>query len=342
MVASTHVNVGGNWPKIGNDGVYANVSGTWQPVQFIYNKNNGIWENTYVRDTTGPASPSAVTATWEGSGIRVNWTNPPDSDYSYMRLLFWPAGQPSLLPEIIVSAPTATCHYSGYILNNTVYTVYLTPVDIHGNSGPYIAVQTMAWTGAARGRTDPNVPFRMLAVDSGTWRGETGGWRPDGYGQFVYQGASISGVNYGVFFYGTQAYDYLRGATIYGANIEMERKNSGGLGTSVPTEYMWSNDCTSRATDPSASSRYDYTVGPGMARNGDAPNYAYGNLSAGFMNAIGSTSLGSSLRSIIFSSTNNALNPGIGNVSNSYMIMAGAYEGPYTLKPGLLNITHSG
>lgn len=344
MPAESHIKIGNNWVKLGSTGVYANVGGTWQPVNNIYDKVSGTWQTVYVRDTTGPASPSGVTARWEGSGLRINWTNPPDADYDSMRIVIRPGVEPTLAP-ITVYGATNTIHYTTYIKDYLVYTATLTPYDVHGNAGTSVTVTSMGFTGAARGRTPTS--FFIKPIDSGTWRTSTGGWRVDmpgsGYGQWVIQGASAEGENFGTYFYGTQFWDYLRGATITSASLELQRTNSAGLGGAVEPEFYWSQDCTSKASNPSASSMNDYIYHtPGLSRNGDTPNYAYVPLTAGYRTAMGANSLGSSLRSIIFNAFDVSLISFIGDVSYSYMKMTGAYEGPYTITPGRINVAHSG
>lgn len=342
MAAETFVKVGNDWNKMGNAGVYANVGGTWQPIEYIYNNVAGTWQTTYVRDNTGPASPSNVTATWEGSGLRINWTNPPDADYSYMQILPWPAGQPSLSP-FTVSAPGQTAHYSAYILDYTVYTVYLTPFDTHGNAGPTIAVQSMAWTGAARGRAPS--PFWITPIDSGTWR--NGAWRTDDFlawGTRLVQGAGPSGINTGAFFYGSTAWTYLRGATVSQASVSLIRINQSGLAGVVEPEAYWSNNITSKASNVDAGSLNNYYASPtGMSRDGVGSIGMYMEVPASWRAAIGASSLGSSLRSVLLRSNDSTLQPSIGNVSYSYMIMRGGLDTgvpPWT--QGNIGVNHSG
>lgn len=342
MPAETHVKIGNNWVKLGSSGVYAKVGAVWQPVDTVYDKVGATWQTVYVRDTTGPASPSAVTSRWENNGLRISWTNPPDADYAGMRIVIRPGVEPTLSP-IVVHGATNSIHYTTYIKDYLVYSATLTPFDAIGNYGTPITVTSMGFTGAARGRTPTS--FFIRPVDSGTWRGA--GWRTDqpgsGFGQWVIQGASVSGENFGTYFYGTHFWDYLRGSTITSASLELQRTNSAGLGGAVEPEFYWSQNCTSKASNPTTSTQNDYIFHtPGLSRNGDTPNFAYVPLTAGYRAAMGSNTLGSSLRSIIFNASDIGLIGFIGDVSYSYMKMTGAWEGPYTITPGRINVAHTG
>jgi hypothetical protein len=254
------------WKKAPANGIYVRDAGIWKQADFAYMKVAGVWTLAYVSDATGPAAPTSATATWSGSGLRVAWTNPADADFSHVAVYITPAGQPYISVGTISGSPSQakTYDFTSYIIDNAIYTVQLVPYDTNGNAGTTISFDSMGWTGAARGRTP--LSTYIDPTDSGTWR--NGAWRSDIPAKDVYQGIDAFGHNTGVYFYGTQFYDKLRGSTISAATIEVYRANGVGFGSNR-SAMLWTSTCTSKASDPTATIANNFASNV-MSINGNA------------------------------------------------------------------------
>jgi|JI10StandDraft_1071094.scaffolds.fasta_scaffold11408_2 hypothetical protein len=336
MPAETYINIGGTPTRVQTNGIYVNVSGTWQQADFAYVNVGGTWQTVYVQDNVGPAAPTGCTATWTPSGLQVDWTNPADADHSYVSVYITPTGQPPIFGPNISGAPSGVMSYTftTYIIDNTVYTVTLVPVDSNGNTGTPVSFSSMAWTGAARGRTP--LTHIIDPIDSGNWR--DGSWE---YTMRPKQGASSApGNNIGIFFYGTQFWDKLRGSTISAATIELFRANTVGVGGSV-FPSMWTSTCSSRAENPGAGLD-NPLAGTGMCRNGSCNPWSQFTVDAAWRARMAGYGATPRLNSVAMLSFDVTLIPGAGNVSASYMELIGALEVVGTVVPGRIIVTHSG
>ncbi len=331
---TTHLNVSGTWKEIGADGVWVNVSGTWKAVSSLHANVSGTWKDVYIRDNVGPAAPTDVVVTWTADGLVCTWTDPPDSDYSYMDVAVLPDGEPYIqYGAVAAGVETHTCPYAPYY---KVLTYYLTPYDTNGNAGVTTAAGSMAWTGTARGRYPS--PRSYLTIDSGTYRGSA--WRSD-VGNRVYQGSTANGHNFGTFFYGDTIYNELRGATVSEMALDYVRYNASGNGGAVTPEIWWST-IASKASSPSGTLSNKFT-GPPVCRNGACWGFAIANPpSSWYDNFV--TPGETRAKSVVFYSEDQTLQSYLGDVSLSYMQMYGYDERPLgeTLIPGRLQFAHSG
>lgn len=333
---TTHLNVNGTWKEIGADGVWVNVSGTWKTVASMHSNVGGTWKDVYIRDNVGPAAPTNVTVTWTTSGLRCDWIDPVDADYSHMEVLVLPDGEPFLIfPNVAAGVQTHLCTYAPYY---KVMTYYLTPYDTNGNAGPTVAAGSMAWTGTARGRYPS--PREFLPIDSGTYRNS--GWRTDPTPTTrVYQGSTTNGHNYGTYFYGDTIYNELRGTTVSEMSFEYVRVNSSGQGFAVVPEIHWST-IASKASSPVGTINEEF-AGPGVCINGSCWSFAMANPpSSWYGNFV--TPGQTRAKSIVLYSDDQTLQDYIGNVSLSYMQLFGYNERPMgtTIIPGRVKFTHSG
>lgn len=343
--AETYINIGGTNRKIGATGVYVRNGGVWNPVNFTYVNIGGGWQTAYIRDVSGPAAPTNVRATWEGNALRITWTNPADSDYAYMAVNVEPGSDPFIFGSP-VPAPGNSVLWTTHILNNLVYTVQLIPVDSNGNVGTPVVVTSMGWTGVARGKTPS--PYVIWPVDSGTWYLEGGAWRPPAdIANHVQQGGFTGGQFCGMYFYGNQFFDFLRGTTISAASASFFRINSGGTPFPVsPT--IWGSTQVSPAGSPMGSLYKGIITGPGLSLLG-SPFPGIYNLgwplpSTLFENMQSTAPTGFRFNAMGFYANDLVLRPdlGGGDVTASYMQLFSAYELPFNIKSGAIAIDHSG
>lgn len=344
MPAETYVNIGGTPHKIGALGINARVSGVWQVVNFGYANVGGFWQNVYIRDNTGPAAPTNCKATWNFNAIEITWTNPADSDYAYMVVNAQPGAEPWIFGTT-VAAPTNSYHWTTDVKNNLIYTIQLTPVDANGNVGTSVYFQTMAWTGVARGK-QPS-PSVFWPVDSGTFYVNGGYWRND-VAERVLQGAFPGGEFTGMYFYGNQFYDFIRGTTISAASVALFRVNSGGTPFPVsPT--VWGSTCVSKAFNPQSTLYKGVITGAGLSLAGPPYpppyNLGWGLPGTLFENMQSTAPSGFRFNAMGFYANGDiTMRPdlGGGNVSASYMQMYSAYEKPYAITSGAITVDHSG
>ena len=325
------------WKKAPANGIYVRDGGVWTQADFAYMKVDGVWQLAYVSDATGPGAPTSATATWNGAGLRVAWTNPVDSDFSHVAMYITPGNQPYMIIGNFTGSPgqAKTYDFTSYILDNLVYTVQLVPYDTNGNAGTSIMFSSMSWTGAARGRTP--LSTYIDPIDSGTWR--NGHWRTDVSPLVsVYQGIDGIGTNTGAYFYGTQFYDKLRGATISGATIEVYRVNGIGYGSNR-SAGLWTSTCTSKASDPNVGLE-NYFASNVMSVNGNAPPYSVSGIPSSWFARMAGYGATPRFAAMGVKSLDTELG-GIG-VSNNYMKLYGAGTAPGTVVPGRIWITHSG
>lgn len=343
MPAETYLNVGGNNIKIGATGAYVKV-GSWQTVNFIYVNAGGGWQTVYIRDVSGPAAPTNLRATWNGEGLDISWTNPADADYAYMAVNVQPGTAPWMYGPTI-NAPTNSFRWTNYILNNLIYTVMLTPVDTNGNVGTTAYVQSMEWTGQARGKTPS--PTVIWPLDSGTfyheWGNPAGAWRTD-ISDRVDQGGFDVGEFIGMYFYGDQFWNLLRGTTVSAASAQFFRVPSGGTPLPVSPAVCGST-CVSKAQNPMTTMYDGPTLGPGLSMAGDPYPPIY-NLSWPLPSSLfdNFNSTAQRFNAMALYAADNVLRPdlGGGNVTASYMQMFGASEYPYNIKSGAITLDHSG
>jgi len=275
-----HVKDGGTWREI-VDGPAVKVSGTWRNIDFGYVKVSNDWKEFYVRDQTGPVAVTSATVTWNNGDAVVAWTNSSDADFDHVvisRIRNPYAGSSAYLDGNVATVSGSSSQAKSWtdtnILDNyMVYRYRITPYDARGNAGTPLNVDSMAWTGTARGRTPS--PITIGPTDSGTWRGT--GWRSDSYVQSatgtytqVYQGSTSSGENYGFYFYGTQIYDLLAGTTVslFQLNLKRDEQTTGYSGGSLSPAINW-HSCTARASSCPPSE--GFLSGMGWCVNGDCP-----------------------------------------------------------------------
>ena len=355
MPAESHVRIGGQWRKIPTDGVYVRVGGIWKQVDFGYSKVSGTWQQVYIRDTTGPSAPSGAQAKWGyiTGGVpclAITWTNPVDSDYASMSVSVWPGfGNP-----FIYSIPSAAqaFNFTDYVIDNSIYTVQLTPYDANGNPGTPVTVYSMGFTGAARGRSQS--PAYIYPIDSGTFRfniGEANGfWRTDaevlavpqgGYRRAM-QGWDAGGVNLGAYFYGTQFYDGYRGANFGDSVVEMYRVNQGGTPYPVPVKLFISQVATSKAIGADDLGDLGLFDGPhnspGMSLNGITSPFLQIPVTSDWFDNMSD----GSLRSMWMYSDDTVLHPDAGNASYDFGKWYGAGEVTGSVSPGCFIVTHTG
>lgn len=343
MPAETYVNIGGTPRQIGASGISAKVSGVWQVVNFGYANVAGVWQNVYIRDNSGPAAPTNCRATWNFNAIEITWTNPADADYAYMVVNAQPGAEPWILGTT-VAAPGTSYHWTTDVKDNLIYTIQLTPVDSNGNVGTSAYFQTMAWTGAARGKTPS--PTVFWPTDSGTWYVNGGYWRSD-VSDRVIQGAFPGGEFIGMYFYGNQFYDLIRGTTISAASASFFRVNSGGTPFPV-TPVVWGSTCVARPQNPVDTLYKGPITGPGLSLAGSPYPLPY-NLgwtlpSTLFENMNSTAPSGSRFNAMGLWANDIVMRPdlGGGDVTESYMQMYSAYEYPYNIKSGAIAVDHSG
>lgn len=337
MAGAAFVHRNGAWDELGPNAIFAKIGGVWRPVERVSGKSGGVWRHSHIRDSEGPYILTNIRTKWYNGKLRISWTNSPDSDFSHVKVTIYPAGQQAVQSVDVHGAPNADAFYDySPVPYDKIYHVELSPYDTNGNLGTMIFDSSMQFTGSARGRT--NETYQILATDSGVWRDDSfigTELRPR-------QGASISGESVGVYYYGTQIWDRLRGAEITSASIELVRYNQGGLGGAVEPEMRY-------GTDGSKQGFPDYNVsipkitGPGLCRNGACDPFAVVGLPSSWTGPM--TDLDSSrFRSVVFDSDDVTLQSYIGNVSESYMYLYHAFERPYGtgIIPGRLNFNHTG
>lgn len=346
-----HVKVGGVW-KESVDGPSVNVGGTWRNIDFGYVRDGGVWKEMYVRDNTGPASPTSATATWSNGNCVVSWTNPSDADYNRVeihRVRDPAAGSAAYLDGLVTTqygtAGAAMTWTDTNIVNDyMVYAYYLYPVDNRGNYGNPTAVQSMSWTGTARGRVPS--PITFLPTDSGTYR--AGAWRTDatvtdqfGNPSRVIQGYTASGMNYAHYFYNNQIYDTLYGTGVSAMSIGLNRVNAGGNGGAV-FPYIWGSSKATKTGDGSTGLLGGTLYGTGLCRNGTCDSLRYYDLPSNFFAHYVDVSPPGSfrMRGVAFYSPDTVIQSY--STSASYMILFSAYESAFGFTPGAITVTHTG
>lgn len=350
MPADTRVKVGNDWRPIGAAGIYARDGGQLREIDTGHARVNGVWQTTYIRDNTPPVNPTNLKCAWENGGLRITWTNPPDSDLQSMELAIYPRGGSLQARYIVPASPGSQGSYlylSGNIQNYLIYDVNFRPIDSNGNRAIGNWAASMEFTGSARGRTPSPISFRP--IDSGTWDENAGFWRTvswmPGPNWRVFQGASISRNNWGAMFYGSQFWTHLRGASVSAARLDLQRMNTPGLGAAIKPNMAWSQNLTSKAVNPTTSTRSAFIQGTGMARTSNhGPTYGSTVLPSSWRDALSFWSVGNTMKSIMFYSLDQTLRPWLNDVSESYMGMYGAHDpGPYFgTFPGLIYVVHSG
>lgn len=346
-----HTKVGGVWREV-VDSPFTKVGGAWRTVDTGHVKVSGTWRQFYVRDTTGPATPTAGVATWSNGNLLLSWTNPPDSDYARVeihRVRDPAAGTAAYLDGLVTtqygSASQAMSWTDTNIVNDYMwYQYWIYPVDVRNNYGSPLIVNSMGWTGTPRGRVPS--PISFFPTDSGTYR--NGVWRTDGtvldqYGNYarVVQGYTSTGMNYAHFFHGTQIYDTLYGTTASSMVLTLNRVNSGGAGGAV-YPHVWGSDKSSKSGDGSVGLIGNTLYGTGLCRNGTCAAFNTFTLPTGwheyFFNL--SPTGGFRMRTVGFYSTDTTIQSY--GTSASYMVMFSAYEAGYGVAPGQITVTHSG
>lgn len=334
-----HTKVGGIWKEIINN-VTVRVSGTYRTVAQGYVKVSGTWRTMYLRDTTGPASPTDLKATWRNNGeCYVTWTNPADSDYAEMQIQRTVRGlRDSVITIYTVAAPTRAFTLSD-CMEGRIYTFLLTPVDTAGNLGTTVSVASMEWTGAARGRVASPVTFDP--IDSETWLDGPDEWVSSDSDR-VWQGSNSTEEKVGIFWYGTTPYDTLAGAEIESMAVNIYRTTQNGKAGAVPPEVRWSTSA-SRATSPPASSRSSATTtGTGICRNGTCSNFTQVSLPGSWHDNWFDPEQGLRARSVILDSQDTTLVSGLGNTSESYMEMYAWDQTGSGRLPGRITVVHGG
>lgn len=346
-----HVKVGGVWKDI-VDAPSVKDANVWKTVEFGYVRESGTWKEFYVRDKTGPASPTSAVATWSNGNCVVTWVNPSDADYN--RVEIHRVRNPSAGPGAYLDGLVATEYGAAgasmswtdtNVLNDyMVYAYWLYPIDTRGNYGNPTIVESMAWTGLSRGRVPS--PITFYATDSGTYRNSA--WRTDatvtdqfGNPSRVIQGYTATGMNYAHYFYGTQLYDTLRGTTASAMSLALNRVSAGGNGGAV-YPYIWGTDKSSKTGDGSAGLLGGTLYGTGLCRNGTCDTLAYYALPSNWFTHYFSVSppAGFRMRGVGFYSPDTVIQSY--STSASYMILYSAYEAAFGFFPGSITVTHSG
>ena len=342
MAAQTYVNVAGTWHPVRSDGTWVNVGGVWKMVKYVYSHAGGTWQQTFVSDTTGPAAPTGLTATWTANGLVVDWTNPADADYDHMLVRVYHSGDTTWTAKATVNvAKTASAWTSTYNPYGIKLYVLLTPYDVLGNDGTAAGVTSMGHL-VSGGRARVKSPSVFYSNGSGTWRG--GQWRTDIWANelYVYQGSSVSGKSEGAYFYGDVVYDTLFGTTITDMSFEYVRTNSTGAGGSIEPE-LWQSTIASKA---SSFSKFGAKhTGGGACRNGDCLPYNTTTLPAAWRQPFVQVGAANRCRSIVMSSDDTTLRSYLGNVSESYCAWYPGTERPVANNvaiPARLTVEHTG
>lgn len=310
------------------------VDGVNRDIYNGYVSVSGTWRQFYARDTVGPASPTGLVATWNNGNCVVTWTNPADADYSFMKIYRTRIGVQTETYITQISSPTATWTDTAVQENGVIYRYTLYPVDVRGNMGNGASVDSMAWTGAARGRVAS--PITFYPTDSGTYRNSI--WRTDVTNR-VFQGYTANGMNYGHYFYGSQFFDTLRGTTVSAMSLLLVRSSSSGLGAAVQP-HIWAHGKTTKTGDGSSGLYNGSLLSPGLARNGSAPNYQLYTLSSSYHSGFFDVSPATRYRGFATYDSDTTLN-GLG-ASDPYMQLQGFDEIGFGLAPGAVSVTHSG
>lgn len=226
-----YTNVNGTWHAAGQGtkGMFTRVGGSWHQVSNAYLNVAGVWRRFYFSDNVGPVAPTNVTSDFVNGGqCRLRWSNPVDSDFVRMHAeCFLPGNSAPVWVQDVGGAPGSAQSVINSNLNPyyTIQTWVLTSFDANGNQGAQVSVNSMAWTGAARGRTPSpiafddiggaewsvNTPFNTTAVPTFIQSGGVFNVGGDGSG-----GERISQV-----YYGDQFWQQVRGANITGASIQL-------------------------------------------------------------------------------------------------------------------------
>lgn len=332
-----HIRDGGVWKDITN-GPSVRVSDAWKDIDFGYVRISGAWKEFYARDTTGPATPTNMVATWNNGNCVVTWTNPPDADYANMQIWRQRVGiEGSALYKVTINAPTATWTDTSILENGVIYRYTLYPVDDRGNMGVGGVVDSMAWTGTARGRVAS--PYTFSPTDSGTW--QSTGWQTttsvqsvNGLYTRLQQGkfSSTSNMNYGYYFYGSNLYNTLRGTTASSMTIYLKRTDSGG-GSAAAYPYFWGHTKTSKAGDGSTGLYEGAIAGSGLTFN-QAATFT---LPSGWYANFFTPSEATRFRGVALYDPNTPSYP-----TPNYMRLLGYDETAAGQFPGLITVTHSG
>jgi hypothetical protein len=337
VAASTWVRTGGSWHQV-VDSPWVRVGGSWRHVSLGYVRSGGSWRPCYIRDTTGPASPTSATAVWQNGPSVLSWVNPSDSDFAGIRIDRIRGGTGDGAIAFVTSfGPSASASYvdSDIREDSTVYTYYLYPYDQLGNYGAPTVVQTMGFTGYPRGRVPS--PLIIDPNATGTWR--NAGWRTD-VSNRPYQGYTSNGMNVGCYFWDATALRSLTGATISAATIEMYRVASGGAGGGIiPNMWLTQAAGLDPGTNPASSLAFNAAAGA-VCRNGTCNAWQVWNIPTSWYGSLFSAQFVPNYTGVAMYDPDTVIQS-FGTSAN-YGFFYGAGEVPGIVTPGRLTITHSG
>ena len=137
-----NLNVAGTWRNIGNDSMWTRVSGTWRPVDTGFVNVSGTWRTFYQRDQIPPAAVVGASAAFNvpgsGTSVTASWTNPADSDISFVRVAWYINAPGTPVSTVDVSGTPSQARTATFTTGSVTSNIFiqLTPYDTSGNAGP--------------------------------------------------------------------------------------------------------------------------------------------------------------------------------------------------------------
>ena len=146
-------------------------------------------------DSTAPGAPSALAATGDFRNIRLTWTNPADTDYSYTEV--WEHTSDVRASATLVAKVRGTAYDRSALPAgaNTRY-YWVRAVDYSGNIGNYNASAGVSATTVAAGTTDIAVA-NLAAINADLGTVTAGNFSSSGWVQASGNTATLSGTIFG-------------------------------------------------------------------------------------------------------------------------------------------------
>lgn len=191
MAEETWAYDGSNWRLVRD--LWVRDGGSWREVESGWLHNGTSWNQIFNYDTTGPAAPTSVSATWGGAGATpycyVYWVQPSDSDFSYTQLqrsldngaswsyvanYYGNAGAALAYTDYNVSLGAYSVH-NAINQASAIHTYRLIPYDTRGNVGSPAQVQSKG-QGDSVARGFLQSPYYRNAVGNASWLTSGEGW----------------------------------------------------------------------------------------------------------------------------------------------------------------------